>query len=463
MSLDEITHNCGVVVAHSLHDVYCMMKDLQHRGRDAAGIAGIASDRIDVLKWIGTVSDFDLHGLTNAFFPIERGYHTFLGHVRYATRGGKDQLLEHAHPQFIGGNVEHRGNHIYATNCAAAIVHNGQVDLPTEGSDSLALLQYCLDHGERNLICNIPGSYTAAIADIKRKDVIVIRDRVGNRPGDVILKDGKYCVVSEDIAARKNDGIWIEELARGHIYYFNPNGGFQREKVIKSERKLCFFELNYIASPESTLIGRSVSYVRAGFGVRASKEFRPNVDYVTHVPNSPIHAALRYSIETGIPHLHVFNKTRNKRSFQGPNQDERERVINEVLLLIPGIDRVIRGKSVLVFEDSTVRGTVVHRVAELLNSIGVKSYVYNYTPPIGIIGADGVPRGCYFGVDMPSNDNFIARRNGKNLTSEEISQIVGIPIGYLSLEGMLQVFDNVGIRADQICTHCIGGEHPFKN
>ena len=106
----DLRHNCGLCVAHTLHDAYSFIKSLQHRGREAAGIAAIGEDKIDVLKWEGKVSRFDVNGLHD-MFP-GHNYHTFMAHVRYATKGREDKILEDAHPHVIGGRADHRGNHI---------------------------------------------------------------------------------------------------------------------------------------------------------------------------------------------------------------------------------------------------------------------------------------------------------------------------------------------------------------
>src|SRR3989338_7561928 len=121
---DVLEHKCGIVLAYTLHDAYAMMENLQHRGREAAGIAAIGKERIDVLKWVGEVTDFnreDLHRL----FP-RRDYHAFIGHVRYATRGKKEQILRDAHPHALGGEVIDNGGHLLILDCDAVMAHNGQ-------------------------------------------------------------------------------------------------------------------------------------------------------------------------------------------------------------------------------------------------------------------------------------------------------------------------------------------------
>ena len=109
-----VSHNCGLCVAHTLHDAYSFIRALQHRGRDAVGIAAVGVNRIDVVKWIGTVETVDLVDL-HKIMPSS-GYHTFLAHVRYATKGSKDGYLLDAHPQVLGGRILDHGNHLIYMN-----------------------------------------------------------------------------------------------------------------------------------------------------------------------------------------------------------------------------------------------------------------------------------------------------------------------------------------------------------
>ncbi|MDO8656955.1 MAG: hypothetical protein Q7K45_06995, partial [Nanoarchaeota archaeon] len=371
---------------------------LQHRGREAAGIAGIADERIDVAKWIGKVTkfDLDLNELHRLFPPAN--YHTFFGHVRYATQGRKDKILEDAHPHTKGGKIEHRGNHILILDCDAAIAHNGQVNeeylrginkkqLQT-GCDTEALLHYYLQFGEKELVRTIPGAYTAVIADKQRKDTLVLRDRTGIMPGVLGEKDGKIVIASEDIAFRKNGAELLEDLIPGTIYYLDALGGSRKEKIVDSEHRLCRFQYNYIGHPDSVIQGSSVRRVRQLLGEQCAQEFPfTDVDVVTYIPRCPKDAAWSYASVLGLSFIPLFYKRDTERSFQGSTQDERKQSIEENLYLYEHCDKNIRGKTVLALEDSTVRGNVAKRVKYLLEQAGAKEIrILNYTPPLGIIG-----------------------------------------------------------------------------
>ena len=396
-----------------------------------------------------------------------------MAHIRYATRGRKDQILEDAHPHTIGGQVFDRGSHKIILGCKMAIVHNGQIDsryfrdidkadLKT-GCDSEAFLHIFRKMRARGIMETIPGAYTAAIADIKMKHVVIIRDRYGIKPGVLGWKDGRYCFASEDNAITSNGGEFIEDLIPGSIYYLSGTGNYSKEKVCNPAPRFCFFEWNYLASCNSILDGMPVRVLREKLGETLAKEYDPkDAEFVSFLPRCPEPAALAYERMTGKKFLYVFYKMRGKRAFQESTKKQRKDSIEDNLHLLSEIqqDRTLEDKILVCIDDSTVRGNNSKRERELLYDEAKvkKCYHLNYTPPIGIIGKDGVKRGCMFGVDMPPDDNFIARGR----TEEEISKVMNMPVRYISLKGMLSAFEDLGILSGNLCYYCIGGPHPFK-
>lgn len=460
----DTRHNCGWSLARTLQDAYSFNKSLGHRGREAAGIAAIGDNRIDVIKWAGPADRIDVTDLFK-IFP-GHNYHTFITHVRYATKGRKDQILLDAHPHVIGGKVYDKGSHIIITDCEAAIVVNGQthekyLDMSNcqTGCDSEALLHRFRELGEIGFLKNIPGSYSLAVADKRLKDVIVMRDRTGIKPGVLGWKDGKNVAASEDIAFLKNKAEYKSDLDPGSVYYFKSRGDCQPIEVIDPKTKYCFFEYNYVANEGSTLNGLSVRTVRSLLGEALAEEHNIlEIDLVTFLPRCPEPAAISYVKKTKKEFEYVFYKPRNERAFQGSTSTERKHSISGNLHLIPGIEDLIKGKTLGVIDDSVVRGNNSIQAIKLLMEAGAKgAYLLSYTPPIGIIGTDGKPRGCNDGVDMPIDDDFIAR----NRSNEEIDKKMGIPVRYLSLEGMLKTFEKLGMNRNDLCHFCIGGDKPY--
>lgn len=446
-------HNCGICVCHTLHDAYDFISSLQHRGREAAGIAFIGKGKIDVIKWTGTVTSFDLKDLYK-IFP-STSYQLYIAHVRYATRGRKSKLLEDAHPHVIGGETYKGHHHEIITNCDAAIVHNGQVcDSPAK-CDTKELLESFIHGCDAKVFDKYPGSYTMAIADKREDYVTVIRDRAGLRPGVLGFKDGKYVVSSEDIALKENGGEFVESLAPGSVYKIYTDGDYKRTDVVEPKKQYCFFEWNYIGHQDSIINGISVRTMREVLGEKLAEEAVPPADLVTYLPRCPEISARSYAKACDKPFLPIFYKIKSERSFQGSTSEERDISIKNNLHIIPEAKKLIKGKDIIIIDDSIIRGTNIKRACKLVKEHGVnKIYFMSYTPPIGIIGEDGVPRGCHFGVDMPPDDNFIVRRD------EQMQE--GVEIIYLSRKGMTDAFASVGMPERKLCTFCIGGNHPYE-
>lgn len=470
----EARDECGVGITHSLHDAYNFLRALQHRGQDAAGIAAVSDERIDVLKWLGKVGVFDHDGLQNIF--VSHDYHTYLIHVRYATKKNSDAsreaALASAHPQTIGGVLHDRGNHQYILDCDAAAVCNGHVqetylhDVDPQrlvsGNDTEALLHLYHEYGEKELLRRIPGAYMLAIADRRRKDVMAIRDRTGIRPGSRGRKDTNYVMASEDIAFRKNGVDWMGPIEPGAVHYFASDGSHRFEKVVSKQERFCFFEWNYLADPESHINRIAVNQLRRALGHQLAREIRiPGIDVVAYMPRSPELAAEAYAEDTNLPLSHCLYKIVRDRSFIDPDEQARHNSIKANLQSNPLLEKELRGKSVLLIDDSLIRGNNAKYARHLLyDIIGVKqAHLALYTPMVGIIGEDAKARGCHFGVDMPPGDKFIAR----NKTEKEVSEEIGMPVHFISVEGLIGEIEKMGIPREQLCYHCIGGPHPFKN
>jgi amidophosphoribosyltransferase len=468
---DVVQSKCGLCIAHTLHDVYSFIKSLQHRGREACGIFAFGKNRIDVIKWQGGVAKVDLIDL-HKIFPASL-YHTFGAHVRYATKGREDKILEDAHPHVIGGQIENRGDHIIIRNCDAVAIHNGQVNFskfqnPNSECDTKILLKYYLKNGEKKLLENVQGSYTLAIADKKRNNVVVMRDRYGIKPGCLGFKDGKYCMASENIALSSNGALPLEDLDPGVIYYLLDNGNYKKIPIIKSQQKHCFFEWNYVSDAQSLINGLSVIKLRQELGKVLAEEFQfKNIDTISFLPRCPEAAARSYAKSLGKEDLFnpLFYKLRGERAFQGTTKDDRNSSIKSNLHILPNSINLIKNKTIILIDDSTIRGNNSRHAIQLLKSFGAKKIILlNYTPRIGIIGSDGIPRGCLWGVDMPPEDDFIVRTKDKtnNRTDEEISEELGAQIGFLSAGGMFRAFERCGIKRESLCSFCIGGQHPFN-
>jgi len=478
MNTEKVKDNCAIVLSRNLHDGYSMIQSLQHRGREACGLFAFGKS-ITAVKWAGTVRMFDLVDLYRIFDRKEIYWWGF--HVRYATRGRKQEILKDAHPHVIGGRVIDNGNHVIIENCDMAIIHNGQVETagllqsinPAElqsGCDSEALLHFYRANGARELLSAIPGAYVLAIADRFTRSVLVMKDRHAVKPGVIGIKDGEYCVASENVAFLKNGARVIEELEPGSLYRFMPNGEFNREQVVEANRRSCFFEWNYFADLESTINGIPVRIVREALGVALAKQFIPeDADFISYLPRCPETAArsyYRYYQGTGgkkLRYWDIFYKMRGERSFLGSSSADRKNSINDNLFLNPLCRRTLRGKVIIIIDDSLIRGNAAQRGIEELGRAGAKKvYWLSYTPPIGIRTKKHGLHGCVYGVDMPieppAGDEYLARDRDQEEISRLMSQAgVKVEVIYLTLDNMLSAFASIGLKKQSLCHFCVGG------
>ncbi len=455
--------HCGIVVCHSVHDTYKAMKALQHRGQDTAGMAAKNKSGIDILRWQGLVDSFSL----DSIHKLLKG-DVFIGHVRYATYGGKDkdELFMGAHPRFADGTVtakyiETLHPHLIARGATKSIVHNGTIPglRCAEGEiDTDVMLRAYSKHGVGWVMERIPAAYSAAILDMQKDEVIACRDRHGIRPLWVGEKDGRIVIASEDVAIWDIGGRPIREVRPGEAIYVNSEGSdFKSEQIVDPFPVVtdCFFEYNYNSGLSSSLDGSTINSVCYMIGVEAAREYAPGIDIVTYIPNRPKPMALGYADARKIPLAELFYKVKKERAFLGPTKKTRAQSIGENLFVVDNVD--IRGKRVGVFDDSHVRGNNAPDASRKLRAKGAAWLALILgTPPIGPV-IDNEYRGCLFGVDMPPNDDFVIRRYG---SLEELRAASGYDeIHYISKEAMARAH---GVDLSRRCTYCIGGPNPLS-
>ncbi|MBI4154035.1 hypothetical protein HY501_01750, partial [Candidatus Woesearchaeota archaeon] len=300
-----------------------------------AGMAARDHDGITVLRYAGFVDTFKPRGIVTIFGKDEK---LSLGHVRYKTKGTLD--LREAHPHYTSYKKEHYENsnlpHIVTFGATIAAVHNGQItnyralmkelDIrpKTDCDSELFPLLYEKNGGGfkaiEYIMEKIPAAYTTAILD--RDGVWVMRDPLGMRPG-WIGKDrkGRTVVTSEDQAIKEIGGEPIEEIKPGSALFIpnDPHAGYESHQVIRnSAYSGCIFELQYLLDPDSAFHGRLAKEVREELGRELYRVFPftpEEVDGVSYLPHSPLHAAKTYSEASGIPFIELFYKKNNRRAF----------------------------------------------------------------------------------------------------------------------------------------------------
>lgn len=480
--MGEVDCKCGIFVAHSLHDVYKGLQGVQNRGQDAAGVACLRENGdIDVVRWQGTVDTFSLNNLNR----ILEGGILFTGEVRYSTCRGdqnSEDLFQGALPRVHGGILtsDYKSpffTHNIVRGADIAVCHNGNLEgvVPRgKDTDTDVLMKFYLMQELSNacyeVIKNFPAAFSCAVLDRRRKDVQVFKDRYAIRPLWIGEKDGRIIASSEDKAIVDMGGKPMRELRPGEIINIHMNGNhYSSVQVVKRRKAPCFFEANYLSSVLSSFDGVINKDIRRREGVILIDEMRKagfdfnQTNAISFVPDAPEDAARAAADYVGIPFVEVFYKFKKIRAFLGASEEDRSQSIGKNLYVkdrvsLPGDDCIPHeGLRLLLIEDSIVRFNNLVRAVEKLRSRGV-SYIVGgvCTPPLGPL-VNEVPCGCYFGVDMPPDDNFAIRKYSSIPEMARAGQL-----DYLYFISKKGLQDALRRPLSKCCAHCIGEPNPVQ-
>ena len=419
---------------------------LQHRGQESVGIATADGERIRLRTAMGLVAqtfqEEDLMRLPGT---------AAIGHTRYSTTGSTN--LRNAQPILSQGpSIElalaHNGNVVNAVELKEELIDWGCTF--SSGSDS-EIIAHLMSHApaasweERIAYCmrRLQGAYSLTV--LTKDAVLGIRDPLGVRPLCVGKLDGGWVIASETCALDHIGAELVREVEPGEALLIDGDGMrtvYSREPTPSS----CIFEHIYFARPDSVLDGKLVYTSRLAMGAELAKEHPVEADMVIGVPDSATAAAVGYSQESGTPYGEGLVKNRYVgRTFISPDQRLRELGVRTKFNPLP---ELIRGKRLVVVDDSIVRGTTTPPVVNLLKKGGAKEvHLRVCAPPIMFP--------CHLGVDFPTRRELIAA----NMTVEELREFLGADsLGYLSHEGLLRA---VGLPRSELCMGCFTGNHPI--
>ena len=431
---------------------------LQHRGQESAGIAVSNGRQILVYKDMGLVSQvFDETTLASL-----KG-HLAIGHCRYSTTGASN--WENAQPTFrptADGSIAlgHNGNLINTHALSRMVVDlpgpNDELDLHTRGGEGstndtslvTALLAHhpdtSLEQRALEVLPQLKGAF--CFVWMNEDTLYAARDPQGIRPLVLGRLDRGWVVASEDAALATIGASVVREVEPGEMLVIDDQG-LRSHRFAEPEPKGCVFEYVYLARPDATISGRSVHKARVEMGRQLAREFPVEADLVIPVPESGTPAAAGYAEESGIPFGQGFVKNAYVgRTFIQPSQTLRQLGIR---LKLNALDHMIRGKRIVVVDDSIVRGNTQRAQVRMLREAGaLEVHVRISSPP--------VKWPCFYGIDFATRAELIA--NG--LTPEEIAASVGADtLGYISLEGMV---DATAQSAERLCTACFTGTYPIE-
>ena len=430
--------------------LYYALYALQHRGQDSTGIVVFDGSKSRSIKSMGLVSE----AYSREKIQDIVGY-VGIGHVRNATFG--TQNIENCQPfvlNFKSGTIaiSHNGNLVNSADLKDELESEGRIfttDLDAE-IIGLLLVKELLKQEPvpalKSVMRRIVGSYALTI--MINGDLYAIRDPIGNKPicyGEI---EGGYAVVSESVALDTIKGKLARDLFPGEIMVFKKNGEVESIKTTEGNFAAhCVFEYIYLARPDSIIDGQLVYSARERIGNELAREHPAPADIVSPVPDSGIAAAIGYSRESQIKYLEGLMKNRYiGRTFILPHQEMREMAVR---LKMNTIGENLKDKSVVLVDDSVVRGTTSRRIVDMIKDAGAKEvHLRVASPPI--VGP------CYLGIDMPTRAELIATHK----TIEGICAAVNADtIGYLSADGLVKA---IGIDKSKLCLGCITEMYPVS-
>jgi len=441
-------HECAVFGIKSDFDVfdriYLGLYSMQHRGQESAGIAAF-SDKINIHREMGLVSEV----FRGKYLEGNSG----IGHVRYSTTG--ESGIENVQPLLINyaeGSfaIAHNGNLINSRELREELEKKGSVFTTTTDTEIIAqlIVQEHLKAGNfmeglKEVMKQLRGAYCLLI--LKEGEIIAIRDPWAIHP--LVLGKSKegYVVASESCALDTIDVPLVRDIKPGEILVI---GDELNSYSIGSERvSHCMFEYVYFARADSVLDGINVYDVRKNLGKILSGESPAEVDLVTAVPDSGITTAIGYARESKIPYGESLMKNRYLgRTFIMPDQKERE---TGVKIKLNPIKSEVTGRRIILTDDSIVRGTTIRNLINLLRKSGAEEvHVRISCPPVRYP--------CFYGIDMQTEEEFIAAKKSVDDICEEIGSD---SLAYTSLEGLIKA---IGIPRGSLCLACLTGEYPIK-
>ena len=423
---------------------------LQHRGQESAGIVAVKDQQVHAIRAMGLVS--------NQFSPEKMATlvgRMAMGHTRYSTAGSS--TIENAQPalvRFKGGHIAlaHNGNLTNATEIRAELEEQGSIFSSTMDSE-VVVHRLAKSHAEKpeeklvEALDGVEGAYSLVV--MIGETLLVARDPFGWRPL-VMGRLGDAVVFASETCAMDIVGATVErEVQPGEIIAVAPDGtvrSIQRTPAPNLHR--CVFEYVYFARPDSHVFGGSVDRARRALGHRLALEHpAPGADFVFSVPDSANSAALGFSEESGLPmELALIRNHYVGRTFIQPTQAGRDA---KVKVKYNAVREILDGKSVVMVDDSIVRGTTTRGLVALVRAAGAREVHMRVSSP-------PMTGPCYYGIDTPDRDQLIAA----NHSVHEIAQEIGVDtLGYLSLEGMLGAVPN---GPGGFCHACFSGQYPTK-
>ncbi len=451
IELDKPREECGIFAVHLPQEAdiasYCQMGifALQHRGQESCGICVSNGDELRIEKDMGLVSEvFTEERLETLRFE---GTRTGLGHTRYSTTGSS--LRFNAQPMTVRSNkgiiaLAHNGNFTNAKTLRQAMLDEGAVFQTTNDSEVMINMiarhsRLSLEDATATVMAELEGGFSVVL--MNRREVIGLRDANGVRPLVIGELDGGYALASEPAALTVIGATYLRDVKPGELVIIDDEGLYSRQ-VLKPKPTPCAFEWIYFARADGILDGADVHASRIRMGEVLAAEAPVNADVVVGVPESGLPAAIGYARASGIPYdMGLYKSPYAGRTFINPNQRLRDQKVKLKL----SATNAVKGKRVVLVDDSIVRGTTSGRIVQLLREAGATEVHFRVSSP-------PIKYPCYYGIDTAARKELAAA----TMTLDEIRKRIGADsLSYISEKGLSKA---IGLAST--CLACFNGDYP---
>lgn len=452
---DKLREECGVFGVYfsdpekdAVSLVYYGLFSLQHRGQESAGIAAFHDGHIECRKGMGLVGDvFDQETVSSL-----KGQ-SAIGHVRYSTSGSSS--VENAQPfasrSKLGSiAVAHNGT-LTNADVVRELLEDAGVGF-SSSSDSEVIINLVVKNYKKGLekaltdtIKFIKGSY--ALAVLTEDAMVGARDPNGIRPLCLGRLDGGWILSSESCAVDAVGGTFVRDVEPGELVIIKKDEVLSFSFSEKTRRAVCAFEYVYFARPDSVIDSIDVYGARVRAGEILGRESAAGADLVIGVPDSGVPAAIGYGRATGTPFgLGIVKSKYVGRTFIAPDQGAREKAVSVKHNVI---ESEVRGRRVVIIDDSIVRGTTSRRLVSILKKAGAREvHIRICSPPVRFP--------CYFGIDTPHRRDLISNMNS---ASELCASLGADSLSFISVEGLLESIEPG--NESGYCLGCFTGEYPI--
>ncbi|HSC17316.1 MAG TPA: amidophosphoribosyltransferase [Rhizomicrobium sp.] len=456
---DTLHEECGVFGIFGHDDAGALavlgLHALQHRGQESVGVVTYDGAQFIAERHLGLVGD--VFGKNNAHAQKLRGRHA-LGHVRYSTTGGT--TIRNVQPMFAdlaagGIALAHNGNLTNAVALRDELVHAGAIFQSTSDTETIIHLvaRSAYDPILDKLIDalkQVQGAYS--LVGLTSKKLIGARDPFGVRPLVLGELDGAPILTSESCALDIIGASFVRDVEPGEVIVASKEGLDSYFPFSKQPERFCIFEYIYFARPDSVVEGRNVYEVRKRIGEELAREYPVDADMVIPVPDSGVPAALGYANAARLPfELGIIRNHYVGRTFIEPS--DRIRHLGVRLKHNPNRAQ-LRGKRVVLVDDSIVRGTTSKKIVQMVRDAGATEVHFRIASP-------PTTHSCFYGVDTPNRQDLLAHR----MSVEEMRQFINADsLAFISMEALYRAMGETGRDAvrPQFCDACFSGDYPIE-